>query len=175
MKEVTDQLTNYDVLEALHAEHNEFPQLYDYSIVGLEMSWRCYGGIGNITTETLSFRFPEPYAPQAPTADPTQEYLATVRTVSSVASVPNVGTLLKLSPLISLIDDFSYFVYHGPVYHSGFTLFAEQCWKVTHSKWDLPALLTEALRLNLSSTAPPEDRWPADTLGATPARLRYRT
>lgn len=65
-----------------------------------------------------------------------------VAAVSEVSSAPSVTMLLKLSPMFSLIDEYTFYVYHRAKYDRGFTFIAQMCWNVTNSKW-VPSFLEE--------------------------------
>jgi hypothetical protein len=60
---------------------------------------------------------------------------------------------MKVTPLIGLVDDFSYFIYYDTSkFDTAFRFVSELCWNWTHSKWELPKPVADALGLDLSST-----------------------
>lgn len=76
-----------------------------------------------------------------------------IAAVKACIQIPNIGLLIKITPLIALIDDLSYFVYYNLTrFNTGFRFFSELSWNWTHSKWDLPQPIGDALGVNLSST-----------------------
>lgn len=98
------------------------------------------------------------------------------KATTNIISIPNVGSLMKVTPLIGLVDDFSYFVYYNSSkVDTAFSFVSELCWNWTHNKWQLPKPIAEALGLDLSSTQSQPQRWLKDTKGITPVRLAYRT
>lgn len=44
--------------------------------------------------------------------------------VEGVVSTPNVGLMLRVSPVIILFDELSYYAYHSTRYDRGFTFIA---------------------------------------------------
>lgn len=55
--------------------------------------------------------------------------------VSSFLSIPVIGLLIRVTPLVSLVDEFSFYVYHKAPYDRGFLFISELCWNWTNSKW----------------------------------------
>jgi hypothetical protein len=75
---------------------------------------------------------------------------AVISTVKTIISVPNIGLIIKISPFINLVDDFSYFVYSDTTnFDIGFRFVSELCWNLTHSKWVPPEFLKTHLGINL--------------------------
>lgn len=54
--------------------------------------------------------------------------------------MPMVGVLMRVSPLVSLIDEFAFYVYHRAPYDRGFMFVADLCWNWTNNKWVPPFL-----------------------------------
>jgi hypothetical protein len=99
-----------------------------------------------------------------------------INIVQGIVSIPNIGLLIKISPFLLLVDDLSYFVYYNSAhFDTTFRFVSELCWNWTHSKWELPKPVADALGLDLSSTQKEPERWLKDTTGITPKRLAYRT
>lgn len=48
--------------------------------------------------------------------------------VTGAISTPYILMLLQLSPIVFVIDEFSYYVYHSASYDRGFKFFAQLCW-----------------------------------------------
>lgn len=92
--------------------------------------------------------------------------------VESVVTIPNIGLLIKISPLLTLIDDFSYFVYHMPIYDKGFTFVTNLSWNWTNGKWVPPQFLADALHLSTEST--PAQKIILSTAGSTPTRFSHK-
>lgn len=80
--------------------------------------------------------------------------------------------LLRVGPFLSLLDDFSYFTYHGTEYDLGFELISEACWNWSSAKWVPPALLTNLLPFSLSASDASAVKWIPDTQLVTPKRLQ---
>lgn len=53
----------------------------------------------------------------------------------NVMSVPNINIFLKITSILRLIDDFSYYRYHLSPYDSKFKVLAELAWNITNFKW----------------------------------------
>lgn len=46
-------------------------------------------------------------------------------------STPNLGMILKISQLINLVDDFTFYTYHNIKYSKNFDLFIHFMWNLT--------------------------------------------
>lgn len=53
----------------------------------------------------------------------------------ALISTPNIGLFLRLSPVIGLIDELSYFTYHEATYDTTTDYMSNLCWNLTNSKW----------------------------------------
>lgn len=58
--------------------------------------------------------------------------------VESVISVSFIGIIVRLSPLISLVDELAMYAYHRPKYDSGFSYLSELFLDWTKGKWVPP-------------------------------------
>lgn len=88
-----------------------------------------------------------------------------------MVNVPNIGLFIKVSPLLSLIDEFSYFVYHSTPYDKGFTFVINLSWNWTNSKFVPPQFIADALHLSTEST--PTEKWINAAPNSTPTRFRH--
>ena len=57
-----------------------------------------------------------------------------------IVSTPTTVQLLRLSPFVIIIDEFSYYAYHTASYDRGFRFLVELCWEFNNAKWIPPAL-----------------------------------
>jgi hypothetical protein len=48
-------------------------------------------------------------------------------TVESFLSVPSIGVLMRLSPVISLVDEYSFYIFHRANYDRGFLYMTQLC------------------------------------------------
>jgi hypothetical protein len=76
--------------------------------------------------------------------------------VGAVVSVPNLGLIMRLTPFILIIDDFSYFVYHNAPYDLSFKYAIDLCWNWTHSKWQPPSFITDVFNMTTDSS---QSKW----------------
>lgn len=90
--------------------------------------------------------------------------------VVSVFSVPNLAMLLRLSPLVTLIDEFSYYTYHDAQYDRGFRFIAELCWQINNAKWVPPSLVESLDRFAASLQALQIPDWAS----VTPSRFSQK-
>jgi hypothetical protein len=82
-----------------------------------------------------------------------------INIIRSAVSIPNIGLLLKVSSLILIVDEFSYFAYRRSAYDSVFGSFSELCWNWTNAKWVPPSILTDSLKINLASNDDYSKKW----------------
>lgn len=73
-------------------------------------------------------------------------------TIESFISFPSIGILVRFSPLISLVDDLAFYVYHRPSYDKGFQYVKKLCSEWTQNKWIPPFLDKLATWLNNVTT-----------------------
>ena len=88
--------------------------------------------------------------------------------LAEIISTPNSGLIMRISPFIIILDEFSYYAYHAAKYDRGFQILVEISWNITNTKW-VPRFLDSALnRINsfLQSISI------NDTKQVTPARLQ---
>ena len=62
----------------------------------------------------------------------------------SVVATPTSTQLLRFSPLVIIIDDFSYYAYHTERYDRGFRFLSDLCWDFNNGKW-MPPFLAQVL------------------------------
>lgn len=86
--------------------------------------------------------------------------------------IPNLGLILKVSSLLELIDDFSYFAYRATMFDSGFGEIAKQCWNWSNNKWLPPSFITARLNFSLDSTTDYGQKWIPNTREVTPPRYQ---
>jgi hypothetical protein len=60
--------------------------------------------------------------------------------IQNFLSVPAIGVLMRLSPVISLIDEYSFYAFHKATYDKGFAYFSTLCLEWTNNKWVPPFL-----------------------------------
>jgi hypothetical protein len=51
-----------------------------------------------------------------------------------------IGPLIKISPIISLVDEFTFYAYHKSIYDRGFRFIVKLCSEWTENKW-VPSFL----------------------------------
>lgn len=51
--------------------------------------------------------------------------------IMGATSTPNLGMILKISQLINLVDDFTFYTYHNITYSKNFDLFIHFMWNLT--------------------------------------------
>lgn len=59
-----------------------------------------------------------------------------------IYSTPNIGLVFRVSQVFSLVDDYTYFLYHDMDYDREFDTVINIAWNITNSKW-LPQLLVK--------------------------------
>ena len=57
-----------------------------------------------------------------------------------LVSTPTAVQLLRLSPFVLVVDEFSYYAYHTTRYDRGFRFLVEWCWEFNNAKWVPPSL-----------------------------------
>lgn len=61
--------------------------------------------------------------------------------IETVLTIPTVGVLMRLSPLISLVDEYTFYLYHeGANYDKGAKFVIKICSSWTDNKW-VPSFL----------------------------------
>lgn len=85
-----------------------------------------------------------------------------------IVSTPNSGLLLRISPFILILDEFSYYAYHNKTYDPGFVFLVELSWNVTNFKW-IPSFLDGPIERFTSLLS---NIFLNDTQNATPQRFR---
>lgn len=60
--------------------------------------------------------------------------------IENIISIPTIGVMMRLSPTLSLVDEYAFYVYHMVNYDRGFLFIAKLCSELTDDKWIPPFL-----------------------------------
>lgn len=132
--------------------------LTNYYVTGGYFGFRIYWGYGNfiLTSDPQFLRSAIP-SNQTPTSTNqtnqsnqkflipsyAREYNFTYDILLGILSTPSAIILLQLSPLVIVLDDYSYYAYHSAGYDRGFKLIVEFTWELNNKRW-IPPFLKDA-------------------------------
>lgn len=189
---------NLNVLAFSQFIHSSVTPLTNYYITGIYFGFRIYTGRGsftyssvpqlaltNVATGSLSVVPPSSLPSRNNSQMEVSCSISTYNTSTSqcqlsssgwllydiilqVVSTPNAVILLRLSPLMLVADEFSYYAYHQSHYDANFQFLADLCWDFNNEKW-VPSPVEPAY----NSISGVLDDWSiADWAARTPARFR---
>lgn len=159
--------SSLDVLSFSKYVHTSVVSLSGYYVVGMTFGFRIYTGRGSFTytdspqvssvTAATGLLIPyEPPLPNSSLAEPmcvlSSYNVSNQNCVMStlgkktynlfldILSFPNAVLFLQLSPITTIVDEFSYYAYHKSQYDRGFIFISGLCWQFNNEKWVPPML-----------------------------------